>query len=72
MPQRDDKRLQRRLKREIKKAGNKRRRQALKDALRKDPAEAAHAEESFGRYSSESLNGADNDSTRRHHDQQTD
>ena len=43
MPQRDDKRLQRRLKREIKKAGNKRRRQALKDVLRKNPAEAAHS-----------------------------
>jgi len=69
MAQRDDKRLQRRLKRDIKKAGNKRRRQALKDDLRKDPAEAANSEESFGRHSSASLNGADNDSTRRRHEQ---
>jgi len=65
MAQRDDKRLQRKLKRQIKKAGNKRRRHALKDALRKDPAEAALSEETFGRHSSVSLNGADNDSTRR-------
>lgn len=69
MAQRDDKRLQRQLKRDIKKAGNKRRRRALKDDLLKNPEEAAHSEESFGRFSSAGLNGADHDSTRRHDDQ---
>jgi hypothetical protein len=65
MPQRDDKRLQRELKRQIKRAGNKRRRRALKEELANNPEDAAFSEEYFGRYSSESLNGADNDSTRR-------
>ena len=49
----------------VKLSGNKRRRHAFKDDLRKNPAEAALSEETFGRHSSASLNGADNDSTRR-------
>ena len=65
MARRDDKRLQREVKRQIKRAGTKRRRQALKEQLRKNPEEAAEAEETFGRYSSEPLNGQDQDSTRR-------
>ena len=65
MPQRDDKRLQRELKRQIKRAGNKRRRRGLKEDLAKNPEEAAFSDESFGRHSSEPLNGSDNDSTRR-------
>lgn len=68
MPRRDDKRMQRELKRSIKKAGNKRRRKALKEDLRKNPEEAAQSEEDFGRYSSESLNGNDNDATRNRQD----
>lgn len=69
MPQRDDKRMQRELKRSIKKAGNKRRRKGLKEDLRKNPEEAAHSEESFGRYASEGLNGADQDATRKRADE---
>lgn len=68
MPQRDDKRLQRELKRQIKRAGNKRRRRALKEDLVRNPEEAAFSEETFGRHSSESLNGADTDTTRRRED----
>ena len=64
MSKRDDKRLQRELKRSIKRAGNKRRRKSLKEDLRKNPEEAAHSEESFGRHSSETLNGNDSDATR--------
>jgi hypothetical protein len=68
MAQRDDKRLQRKLKRQIKRAGTKHRRQTLKEQLRKNPEEAAQSEETFGRHSSESLNGQDQDSTRRRED----
>jgi hypothetical protein len=57
--------MQRELKRSIKRAGNKRRRKSLKEDLRKNPEEAAHSEEDLGRYSSESLNGNDNDATRK-------
>ncbi len=69
MPRRDDKRLQRRLKREIKKAGNKRRRRSLKEDLRRNPEEAAFSEETFGKHSSQPLNAQDNDATRRKKDQ---
>jgi hypothetical protein len=65
MAQRDDKRRQRQLKRDIKRAGNKRRRQRLKQDLDRDPEEAAHSEPDLGRYSTESLNGQDDDATRR-------
>ena len=56
----DDKRELRRLKRTIKRAGNKRRRQALKKDLEHNPEEAAHSEFDYGRLSSETLNGLDN------------
>ena len=65
MAQRDDKRQQRQLKREIKRAGNKRRRQHLKRDLERNPEEAAYSEFDFGNLSSETLNGLDQDATRR-------
>jgi hypothetical protein len=60
-----DKRQLRKLKRDVKRAGNKRRRQAGKRLLRDDPEEAVSAEFDFGRDSSVGLNGLDRDSTRR-------
>ncbi len=65
MPKRDDKRKLRRLKREVKQAGNRKRRRQLQRDLVDNPAEAAHTEVSFGRSSSASLNGIDRDATRR-------
>jgi hypothetical protein len=61
----DDKRQHRQLKRAIKKAGNRKRRQHLQRQLRDDPAEAADADFDFGRDSSAGLNGIDRDATRR-------
>jgi hypothetical protein len=61
----DDKRRQRQLKRDVKKAGNRTRRQHLKRTLEENPAEAHFEEETFGRHSSEPLNGQDSDSTRK-------
>ena len=61
----DDKRRQRQLKRDIKQAGNRKRRQCLKRSLRDDPEGAAEVEFDFGRDSSAGLNGADKDATRR-------
>jgi hypothetical protein len=60
----DDKRKHRRLKRNIKRAGSKHRRQDFKRALRDTPDEAHWKEENFGRYSSEAMNGNDEDATR--------
>lgn len=60
-----DKREHRELKREIKRAGHKHRRQQVKRAITESPDEAAHVEESFGRHRSAELNGIDRDSTRR-------
>jgi hypothetical protein len=60
-----DKRQFRKLKRDIKRAGNKRRRQHLKRDLREHPEEAPFAEFHFGCTSSSTLNGMDNDATRR-------
>jgi hypothetical protein len=60
-----DKRRHRELKRQIKKAGNRKRRQTLKRNLRDNPEEAADAEFEFGRDSSTGLNGVDKDATRR-------
>ena len=62
--QHDDKRQIRKLKRDIKKAGNKKRRQRLKSDLRDNPTEAHWSEESVGKSRSETLNGLDEDSTR--------
>jgi hypothetical protein len=60
-----DKRLIRKMKRDLKRAGNKRRRQYLKRQLADDPAEAAHPDFAFGDLSSATWNGIDQDSTRR-------
>jgi hypothetical protein len=60
----DDKRRHRQLKRDLKKAGNRKRRQHLKRDLERNPEEAAHTEFDFGRDSSAGLNGIDQDATR--------
>jgi hypothetical protein len=60
-----DKRQQRKLKREIKQAGNKKRRLQLKNDLRDNPEEAHWNEPSVGKQSSELLNGLDQDATRK-------
>lgn len=54
-------------KREIKQAGNKRRRQFLKRELAANPEEAPYTEADFGRYRSSDLNGMDRDAKRRRH-----
>lgn len=59
MPPRDDKRLMRKLKRVVKRAGSKHRRHELKDQLRDNPTEAHWAEESYGRHESKPMNAAD-------------
>jgi hypothetical protein len=65
-----DKRRQRKLKREIKQAGNKRRRQHFKRELIENPEEAPHSEFDFGDTTSATLNGMDNDATRRRKDEE--
>ncbi len=60
-----DKRRYRQLKRDVKRAGNKRRRLHLKRDLADKPEEAHHSEFDFGRDSSQGLNGMDRDATRR-------
>ena len=59
-----DKRQLRQIKRAKKKRGNKHRRQELDKHLRLNPETAHQAEETFGRHSSEGLNGMDKDATR--------
>jgi hypothetical protein len=60
-----NKREQRRIKKEIERAGSQRRRRQWKRDLREDPEEAPYSEEDFGRYSTVELNGMDRDNTRR-------
>jgi hypothetical protein len=60
-----DKRQFRKLKRDVKRAGNKRRRQYLKRELAENPEDAPHSEFDFGRNTSATLNGLDNDATRK-------
>lgn len=60
-----DKRQMRKLKRNVKKTGNKKRRRQLKDDLRDNPVEAHWTEPTVGNLSSETLNGLDKDATRR-------
>lgn len=64
MPADPKKRELRKLKQTIKRAGSKHRRRDLKRQLAENPEGAAEAEESFGKFSSEGLNGLDKDSTR--------
>jgi hypothetical protein len=59
-----DKRRQRELKREIKQAGNRKRRRALARDLQVNPEGAADAEFDYGRRSSQPLNGNDRDAKR--------
>lgn len=65
MTQRDEKRKQRQLKRDVKRAGNRRRRRHLQRELERNPEEAPHSEFDYGRDRSETLNGLDDDATRR-------
>lgn len=67
-----DKRELRQTKREVKRAGSKRRRRYLKRELRDDPEDAAHTEFRFGRDSSVPYNGLDQDSTRERTNQSPD
>jgi hypothetical protein len=60
-----DKRRHRELKRDIKRAGTRKMRRRLKRALTDDPEGAADATFDYGRNSSASLNGIDQDATRR-------
>jgi hypothetical protein len=60
-----DKRFYRKLKRDIKQAGNKRRRQFLKRELAENPEEAPDSEFHFSQDSSAAFNGLDQDATRR-------
>jgi hypothetical protein len=60
-----DKRQLRKLKRDLKKAGNKSRRRHLKRELAENPEDAPHSEFDFGRKSSAGLNALDQDATRR-------
>ena len=60
-----EKRELRKLKRDIKRAGNKRRRRFLKEELRDHPAEAQDSDFQFGRDSSAPFNGMDQDATRK-------
>lgn len=60
-----DKRRLRQLKRDIKRAGKKRRRHQLKRELVDKPEEAHWSEEKLGRFRSADFNGMDNDVSRR-------
>lgn len=60
----DDKRRHRQLKRDVKKAGNRKRRRHLDRDLARDPEHAHESEFDFGRHSSEVFNGNDQDATR--------
>jgi hypothetical protein len=59
------KRQLRKLKRDLKRAGAKKRRRQLQRDLADNPEEAHHSEPTFGRASSAGLNGLDQDATRR-------
>ncbi len=63
-----DKRELRQTKREVKRAGSKRRRRYLKRELTENPEDAAHTDFRFGRDSSARFNAMDRDATRRRKD----
>lgn len=65
MPPDPDKRKMRKLKQAIKRRGSKHRRSDAKRTLVENPDEAAHAEDNLGRYRSDTMNGMDQDSTRK-------
>ncbi len=60
-----DKRILRKLKRDIKLAGNRKRRRQLQRDLADNPEEAHLNEPSVGKSSSATLNGLDHDATRK-------
>jgi len=60
-----DKRRYRKLKRDVKQAGNRKRRRHLQRELLDHPEAVAQTDFDFGRDSSAGLNGNDRDSTRR-------
>ena len=60
-----EKRFYRKLKRAVKRAGNKRVRQQLKRTIVDDPEEAAHAQIGYGRRASAQYNGLFRDGTRK-------
>jgi hypothetical protein len=66
----DDKRQYRQLKRDIKKAGNRKRRRSLQRDLARNPEAAADSDFAYGRDSSAPLNGNDKDSTRRREEEE--
>lgn len=66
----DDKRRQREMKREIKKAGNRKMRRHLDRDLARDPEHAHEAEFDYGQSSSAGLNGMDHDSTRKREEEE--
>jgi len=63
-----DKRRLRKLKRDVKRAGNKRRRRQLQRDLVENPEDAPFSQFEFGRDSSAGFNGMDQDATRRKRD----
>lgn len=65
MEARDDKRMLRKLKRDLKRAGSKRRRRHLKQELAEHPEDAPHSDFEFGDDSTTWLNGMDRDQKRR-------
>jgi hypothetical protein len=60
-----DKRQYRQLKRDLKRAGNRKRRRHLQRALHENPEDARHEDFDFGRHGTAGLNGIDRDATRR-------
>jgi hypothetical protein len=60
-----DKRKYRQMKRDLKQAGNRKRRRHLQREVRDHPHEAGLSEFDFGRHGTAGLNGNDRDSTRR-------
>jgi hypothetical protein len=65
-----EKRALRKLKRVLKRAGSKHRRRDLKKQLADNPEGAADSEENLGRSRSDTLNGLDQNSTRRRQDEE--
>ncbi|HZV04360.1 MAG TPA: hypothetical protein VE999_04650 [Gemmataceae bacterium] len=64
-----DKRKYRQLKRDLKRAGNRKRRRLLQRDLVVNPEDAPHSAFDFGRDSTRGLNGNDRDATRRKRDE---
>ncbi len=63
-----DKRRYRQLKRDLKRAGNRKRRRQLQRELVEHPENAGQTTFDFGRHGSAGLNGNDRDATRRRED----